>query len=172
MSLIKEKKDLVLCSISDFDIDDADTDKLSDELKDSILRNQTKINFTSNPSVYFLLDKNIIVYVGKSIDPKSRIEIHKGNKKFDGYYILNCSSEEEMNNLEGFYIFKYTPKYNKSLPQKHNPYLSKIVSIFLGEDLRNTIKNKRLKIQVSIINNRLYFNIDDLKEVKNERKRG
>ena len=66
--------------------------------------------------VYFLLDGEEIVYVGKSINYHQRLKAHSKNKKFDSYYLLKCKNEKEMDILEFDFIVKFEPKYNSVLP--------------------------------------------------------
>lgn len=64
--------------------------------------------------VYFLINENKIVYVGKTIKGLTRAYSHLDNKIFDRIYFLPCL-EEELNILEANYIVKYAPLYNIAL---------------------------------------------------------
>lgn len=61
--------------------------------------------------VYFLFDKDQIVYIGQSVDILTRIGYHVKDKIFDSYCWVECKPEE-LDNLESDYIVKYAPKYN------------------------------------------------------------
>lgn len=64
--------------------------------------------------IYFLTDEDDeVVYVGKTSNGMSRIQTHKkeGVKQFSKVYALLCE-EEELDELEKFYIQKYRPIYN------------------------------------------------------------
>ena len=63
--------------------------------------------------VYFLFDKDELVYVGCSNDIFKRIIQHEGKKVFDSYSYIELSNEEEIMLCEGVLIDKYIPKYNK-----------------------------------------------------------
>jgi len=68
--------------------------------------------------IYFLIDCDEIVYVGQSHDVKSRLSTHSNsNKNFNKYYFIKCQPEE-LNRLEAYYILKFRPKYNISLPKE------------------------------------------------------
>lgn len=64
--------------------------------------------------VYFLLDKNKIVYVGQTTMGLARTFHHLKNKIFDSYYFMPCPIEL-LNNVESEYIIKFNPKYNKGV---------------------------------------------------------
>lgn len=115
--------------------------------------------FKNNPSagVYFLLKDNEIVYVGTSDkDCTLRISIHKKDKDFDKYYILECKDKKKREFLESEYIFKFSPKYNRSI-SKNNTSIKMIGTIDFSylKDLDN------LNINFSLIGNRVYAKIED-----------
>jgi hypothetical protein len=67
--------------------------------------------------VYFLLDGDIIVYIGKSSEVAlySRIKAHQQDKQFDGFFSINrIPSEGEALELESGFISIIRPKYNKA----------------------------------------------------------
>lgn len=88
------------------------------------------------PCIYFLLSKERVVYVGKSIgDVLGRIHDHYKNKTFDSFYFITCE-EVELDDLEFFYIKKHSPKYNKDLNRKYKKpgYITRYeVSVFYRE---------------------------------------
>lgn len=61
--------------------------------------------------VYFLFDGEECVYVGRSVEVKTRIKKHirEGEKEFDGYAIMRCS---KMKVLEAACMQLIEPKYN------------------------------------------------------------
>ena len=65
--------------------------------------------------IYFLFDKNELVYIGQSINCLSRIAEHENCKKFDSYYILKCE-REQLSEIEAVYIERYKPRYNSQVP--------------------------------------------------------
>jgi len=68
--------------------------------------------------VYRLIDNNEVVYVGSTIMPHSRINVHlNGDKVFDSvsYFAVN-DGYGAMLNYESFEIVKHNPKYNTNLP--------------------------------------------------------
>ena len=63
------------------------------------------------PIIYFLLDKEDVVYVGQSKSGMGRPYQHK-DKVFDKISVLKCS-EKVLDALETEYIKKYKPKYKQ-----------------------------------------------------------
>lgn len=67
--------------------------------------------------VYFLFYQDILVYVGQSVDIDSRLLSHFTTKAFDRYsYIV--LSEDELDDVENYYINKYKPIYNSKINGK------------------------------------------------------
>ena len=69
-------------------------------------------NEVSNCCIYFLIDNDEIVYVGKTMHITSRVITHKLTKKFDRVSFISCS-KEEMEELEKMYIEKFSPRINE-----------------------------------------------------------
>lgn len=75
--------------------------------------------------IYFLIDCDEVVYVGQSVDIRSRLEQHsnagmaKGTKEknFNRFFFVNCQ-REELDRLEAYYILKFRPKYNIAIPKE------------------------------------------------------
>lgn len=67
--------------------------------------------------IYFLIQNNEIVYVGKSNSVYFRISQHlkHGTKKFDSFAYIECS-EEQLDVLEARYYLKFRPAYNAKEP--------------------------------------------------------
>lgn len=63
--------------------------------------------------VYFLINKQKIVYIGQTKIGLPRIFQHRQTKVFDKYSILKCT-EKELNFYEDYLIKKFKPKYNKN----------------------------------------------------------
>ena len=67
--------------------------------------------------VYFLINKDKIVYIGKtSRSPFNRISAHKKNLIFKEMYYIEVDSPISALNSENYYISKFKPKYNKTYP--------------------------------------------------------
>ena len=66
--------------------------------------------------IYLLCQDQVVVYVGQSINLKWRVRQHKKytKKQFNvtHYVFLN----EDLDNWEAAYIWKFVPKYNKTFP--------------------------------------------------------
>ena len=95
--------------------------------------------------VYFLLENDIVVYVGQTRRGIIRPLSHK-DKIFDTIKILYCD-KSELDFLEDKYISKYIPKYNKTLE------LSSMYSLMRA---RNKIRKETTVYD---------FSIPDLKEI-------
>ncbi len=79
------------------------------------LRNKTKFNFPNkqNKGLYFLLQDNLIVYVGKSVvNITNRLNQHTLNKTFNTVEIYTMENESDIAIMEIYFITKYKPKYN------------------------------------------------------------
>lgn len=72
--------------------------------------------------IYFLYDNDVIVYVGQTTavdtSPHSRPLSHskEGIKKHDSYELFEVPLDLEIDLVEGYFINKYKPKYNSSMP--------------------------------------------------------
>lgn len=66
----------------------------------------------------YLNDSNDVIYVGKSINWKNRLNQHRTNDKkmmreVSKVYIMKCQDRIEMDILELYFIQLYNPKFNK-----------------------------------------------------------
>ena len=73
-------------------------------------------------SVYKLIDKGEVVYIGSTIDLASRIKSHNSDKYFDNVEVCGVENEVGMLSLENSLIYKHLPKYNKMI---HTRYIDK-----------------------------------------------
>lgn len=64
--------------------------------------------------VYFLFDKDELVYIGKTINIHQRVYQHKSTKTFDSYSFIE-SNFDDYEFLERIYINIHKPKYNIDL---------------------------------------------------------
>jgi excinuclease UvrABC nuclease subunit len=89
--------------------------------------------------IYFLIQDEEIVYVGKSEDYIKRISTHQKESKkvFDSFSVLQISDSLERDVTEAFYIVAFSPKYNSQPPQKHHLTLSLVE---MTKSLRPVIK--------------------------------
>jgi hypothetical protein len=69
--------------------------------------------------IYFLLQKERVIYVGQSVDVPQRLLTHlnEGRKNFDSYSWVPCD-RTSLNDYEAFWIVELRPELNHSLP--HN----------------------------------------------------
>ena len=92
-------------------------------------RRKFKVNEIFRHGVYILFMKNVVVYVGESINPYARVCAHiKSEKKFDSFRILYCK-ESRKRHWEKKLIESYIPKYNKT--HKIRP-IRRVVNINTG----------------------------------------
>lgn len=78
-----------------------------------ILSEKTMFNSVNMPCVYFLIDRNEIVYIGQTTHFSNRIIAHKNDdeKVFDSYFVFNCE-KDHLDGLESFLIMYHQPVYN------------------------------------------------------------
>lgn len=99
---------------------------------DEIIKSKVDINkLTGLGAVYFLIDNDEVVYVGKATNYFSRINQHKCNKKFSHYYIIPLNNDIQRSIVEAYYILTFKPKYNLQLPSKRlrEEILNKLIPI-------------------------------------------
>lgn len=91
-------------------------------------------------SIYFLINKNKIVYVGSSVSVLKRISSHtkKRDMVFDSYNSISSNSEN-FRHIEKKYIEKFKPKYNiknntnNTPPTGKRQRINKIKDMFYGK---------------------------------------
>lgn len=90
--------------------------------------------------VYFLLKDEEVVYVGKSKNIGLRVKGHadESTKIFDSFSYILCN-EYDLSNLEGAYVSKLNPKYNRNLPDCD---LKRVK--FIRQKLNNTIPTQNI----------------------------
>lgn len=121
--------------------------------------------------IYFLLQDDEVVYVGKTTRGYSRIIDHYHSAKiFNKVYYITCA-EEDLDELENYYICKYNPKYNKTLNLKCYTSFSSAVTTLNQQYLsnfNNYMTRRRLakiveylNIKPLIFNNQVYLHKGD-----------
>jgi hypothetical protein len=65
--------------------------------------------------VYFLLNKNEIVYVGQTLNIEQRLRAHCRDKKFERVSYIKVL-KRDLNYTEAYYIVKFRPPYNQIVP--------------------------------------------------------
>lgn len=121
------------------------------------------------PIVYFLLDGNEVVYVGKSKYGVSRPFMHK-DKKFTDVAVMKCE-ENELDYYETKYIRQYNPKYNRKAGaleltfKKARDRVRKttIFSDFTVNDIKRIMK--KIKIQEKELDGLKYIDEDDFTKI-------
>ena len=117
--------------------------------------------------IYALIDKDTIVYIGKTENIPSRLGQHlRSAKKFDSWAIVENlgvdATPREVNSIESNYIKKLKPKYNKALNpikrkrkkfDKNKSYAKEIQRIYnIARNIRNVpeLENKFKKLKPTI----------------------
>lgn len=98
--------------------------------------------------VYFLIQNNKVVYVGKSENVEARIFSHIKNKIFDSYSIFEVN-HQDMNIIEGANIMRYKPIYNKNINLDHGYISLKYIKIITGDGM-NVIKKRITQLQINL----------------------
>ena len=88
---------------------------MRDVSKKEILKNKIAVSSAKKSLIYFLIDNSEIVYVGKTTMGISRVLSHCGVKEFDSYSTIECTTDK-LDEMESYYIYKFEPKHNISLP--------------------------------------------------------
>jgi prophage regulatory protein len=83
--------------------------------------NLRRIEIVTLIGIYFLIDGDQIVYIGKSINVFARIAEHQRNneKKFDTFTYIQIPIDQ-LDEFEVEYINAYKPKYNVVIPKADN----------------------------------------------------
>lgn len=109
--------------------------------------------------IYFLTKNEEVVYVGQSKKGIGRIYYHICNykkKDFDSCYYIHCN-ETELNELENYYMIKYSPKYNKRLNNLNTSYVSFALFYYTEYKSKNVPRLTFQEAKNEIIKNNLYF---------------
>ena len=75
-------------------------------------------SFDRETGVYFLLNKGEIVYIGQSVHVRTRVDMHRQEKKieFDAVAYVLCD-KKDLDFLESMYIYKFSPCCNGNTQQ-------------------------------------------------------
>jgi len=121
--------------------------------KKYIIDKSTDVYNYNKKGIYFLINKEIVLYVGSSLYINKRIHIHNKNTNinFDRLFIIEYLDDLEMRNDEIRYIQKLTPKYNI----KDNPLLiqenQKAINLIRRHSLKVNLP-RGLYMSINIIN--------------------
>ena len=77
--------------------------------------------------IYALFKNEVIVYIGQSINPYSRIGQHTKNKEFDLFRLMPCL-KKRLAHWEDYLIYKYQPKYNILGKKKGSRSIKQVVT--------------------------------------------
>lgn len=101
-----------------------------------------KRSYKPESSIYFLIKNEVVVYVGQSVSPYTRISVHEKDKDFDSYFIEPCEYEN-LNEAEAYYVLKFNPIYNGMIPQNDFYKSLQKLKIILGVTLPELKKRIR-----------------------------
>lgn len=119
--------------------------------------------------IYFLTLDNDVVYIGKTCIGISRPFSHR-DKEFNGMKLIYVE-DEDIDLLEGEYIAKYKPKYNRVVTGYYNlkRVRERIRSVLNKPHLTMPIVNKYIKelgIQTIHFNGIVYLHPNELKRLE------
>ena len=73
--------------------------------------------FSNRQSIYLLISKGIVVYIGQSENAENRIRTHKKRQKvFDSFAFIDCPRIFH-DDIESILICTYRPAYNITVPK-------------------------------------------------------
>ncbi|MEZ9625473.1 GIY-YIG nuclease family protein [Aliivibrio fischeri] len=85
--------------------------------------------------IYFLLDSNKLIYIGRTTKLFTRIDAHASDKRFNGYKWL-LVERDYVDFLEKYYIDTYRPIENRFIARPKKPFFIPDRSwIILGGDI-------------------------------------
>lgn len=93
------------------------------------------------PCIYFLLDNGEVVYVGKTEYGLKRVLCHISDKVFDEIKV-KLFPPSLLDEKETYYIAKYHPKYNHSIP---NVYSAKRIKQLLLSNYGVRVRKKQVE---------------------------
>lgn len=103
--------------------------ELANLLSQDYIRSSSLCAYTPECGVYFLLQGEEIVYVGKSTDIRVRVKVHldqrgtPGGKDFDRYQVSICD-RSCIDLLESLLILEHQPALNKDIGGGHGKIIS------------------------------------------------
>ena len=74
-------------------------------------KNTINIPMKYETFIYFLIQNNVVVYVGQTKNNLGRPLSHRKEKKFNRIEIMPCDIND-LDYIENYFIIKYQPKYN------------------------------------------------------------
>ena len=119
--------------------------------------------------IYFLLQDEEVVYVGKCVNGLARLTAHKTDKKFNYFCWLDCpnADDKKLLQLETKYILKYLPKYNGRPSVMDDKYMAAsayYLSVSTDKAMssfKEYVHNSKAKFKQ--IGKSRYYQVDELK---------
>jgi len=126
-------------------------------------------NISGGSGIYFLVHDNRVVYVGQSLNVISRSFGGHNDKTFDGVAYIIVEDNIHLNNLEAYFIGKFKPKYNSSIPSNKLGLSKKhLTKEFDFEKVNHLIENQYGKLEMTGVKFKDYDSHIDLHLVKEE----
>lgn len=135
-------------------------------------KNTKRIELINGNLIYFLINDDVVVYVGQTKNGLQRPFSHF-NKEFNRLEVLECK-EEELGILEDKYIIKYMPKYNKTLNfayaygllrSRNEVRKNTKLKRYTQHDLKKDLIRLGIKIKSNEINGNGYITVNELHDL-------
>lgn len=136
----------------------------------SIISNSIDIENINFCGIYFLINKNKVVYVGQTKNGLFRVFEHIKTKYFEKFSIFSCD-EYLLDYYENYFIMKYKPKLNKVIPKYgYYVYFKFLNKLIFARGLRIKLKNlenliDELKLKKFYFANKLFIERKEIKTV-------
>ena len=122
--------------------------------------------------IYFLLQGEEVIYVGKTIVGIIRIQSHLSNKQFSHYCFIDFPNytEEELLKVETKYILKYEPILNGTISLTESEYTS-LHRYNLDKNIDRELLNSIVLVndlKPKKVGKKLYYNKRDLNRIIRE----
>ena len=139
-------------------------------LKKQIIKESKPVSEINTSGIYFLLQGEKLVYVGKTTKGFSRILQHE-NKKFDRYTFFKCN-KEDLDEIETKNIIYYKPIYNKNSYSFENITIGAVNTIckkIHGKRNINRVRKviEEFKINIILNSGKLYIKKEDISIITN-----
>jgi len=110
--------------------------------KDEIISSSvptSKITNFNGSCIYFLIDRNVIVYVGKTKEFINRIITHLwSNKEFDRYFFIETN--DNLEEIEKKYIKEFCPLLNKNSKKGKGRLESSTIAARVNKEISEKLK--------------------------------
>ena len=135
-------------------------------------KNTKRIELINRHLIYFLINDDVVVYVGQTKNGLQRPFSHY-DKEFNRLEVLECK-EEELDMIENKYIIKYMPEYNKTmnlayayglLRARNEVRKNTELKRYTQYDLKKDLIRLGIKIKSDEINGNGYITVNELHDL-------